>query len=204
MDYPTAIKRIFDLTFAGLIFLLSLPFLLLISLILKIDSPGPVFFAHTRAGRYGRPFQCLKFRTMFVNAEEVLARLLENPVQKREWEMIGKLKDDPRVTRIGKFLRKTSLDELPQLLNVLRGEMSLVGPRPMSSHWLEKCGSHREARLQVRPGMTGLWQVSGRNDIEFSQRIQMDSWYIQNCSIRLDMIILFRTALVVLKRQGAY
>lgn len=199
-----AMKRFFDLIFGGLIFLLSLPFLILISVILKIDSQGPVFFSHMRIGRYGRPFKCLKFRTMRVNAEAVLGQLLENPGLKMEWEAIGKLKDDPRVTRIGKLLRKTSLDELPQILNVLKGDMSLVGPRPLSPRWLEKCNSHREARLQVPPGMTGLWQVSGRNDIEFSERIQLDSWYIQNWSIWLDIIILLRTVVIVLNKRGAY
>lgn len=199
------IKRILDVVLAVTALLLgSLP-LSLISLILKIDSRGPIFFAHTRVGRNGQLFKCWKFRTMYQKAEEVLTQLFtENPGLKKEWEEIGKLKDDPRVTRIGKLLRKTSLDELPQLLNVLKGEMSLVGPRPLSPRWLEKFGQQQAVRLQIRPGITGLWQVSGRNDLEFSERIQLDSWYIQNWSIWLDIIILFRTVLIVLNGRGAY
>jgi len=199
------IKRFLDILFAAVFLSLGFLPLLLISASVKIDSPGPVFFAHTRVGKGGKPFKCWKFRTMYQRAEEVLLQLLaENPVLKQEWEEVGKLKNDPRVTRMGKFLRKTSLDEIPQLDNVLLGEMSRVGPRPLSPRWLARYGPDQAARLQVRPGLTGLWQVSGRNDLEYEQRIRLDNWYLQNWSIWLDIIIVLRTVVVVLTGRGAY
>ena len=142
---------------------------------------------------------------MYIDANERLEELLETCEEsKEEWERDFKLKDDPRITKIGKFLRKTSLDELPQLLNVLKGEMSLVGPRPIIEQEVAKYGEYFEYFIAVKPGITGLWQVSGRNDIEYDERVQLDVWYVRNWSIELDLQILFKTVLVVLGRKGSY
>lgn len=199
------LKRTFDLTVGSVILVLLLPFMTLITLTVKLDSPGPAFFAHRRIGRNGREFMCYKFRTMVMNAQEVLDRLLkENPVLCADWERDFKLKDDPRITRVGRFLRKTSLDELPQIFNVLKGEMSLAGPRPIVRKEIEKYKENIKYFYQVRPGMTGLWQISGRNEVEYDERVQMDTWYVRNWSLWLDITLLIRTVSVVLGRKGAY
>ena len=157
-----------------------------------------MFFAHTRVGRHGRLFRCFKFRTMVPNAAEVLAELLaRDPAARAEWARDRKLRNDPRITPIGRLLRKTSLDELPQLFNVLRGEMSLVGPRPVMPDELERYGEAQDRLSQVRPGLTGLWQISGRNDVDYERRVHLDAWYVRNWTFWYDILILFRTLLVV-------
>lgn len=198
-------KRCFDLVVGFILLVLLLPWLLGIALCIKIDSPGPVAFCHRRIGHRGKAFNCYKFRSMQINAGEALRELLDrDPVLKEEWERDFKLKNDPRITRVGKILRRTSLDELPQIFNVIRGEMSLVGPRPIVHEELERFGDYARDYLLVLPGITGLWQVSGRSDIDYEERVAMESWYVRNWSLWLDISLLFRTVGVVLARKGAY
>lgn len=198
------LKRIMDL--AGGIFLILFlsPLFAVIMWLIRKDG-GPALFGHTRIGRNGKPFTCLKFRTMVPNAQKVLRDLLDSDPQARsEWERDFKLKKDPRITRVGEFLRRTSLDELPQLLNVVKGEMSLVGPRPIVQEELERYRERVNHYLKVRPGMTGLWQISGRNDTNYDNRVFLDAWYVKNWSFWYDIAILFKTIRVVLGRKGAY
>ncbi|EDP75586.1 undecaprenyl-phosphate galactose phosphotransferase WbaP [Hydrogenivirga sp. 128-5-R1-1] len=200
------LKRSFDL----LLSLFMLPFLLpimgFIALLIKLDSPGSILFVQERLGRNGKVFRCYKFRTMYENSDELLKGFLENnPELKTEWNRYKKLKGyDPRVTKIGKFLRKTSLDELPQIFNVLKGEMSLVGPRPYLPREREDMEGYIDTILMTRPGITGLWQISGRNKLTFKDRLKLDTWYVLNWSLWLDVVILFKTIKVVFKREGAY
>ncbi|MEO0972370.1 MAG: sugar transferase, partial [Pseudomonadota bacterium] len=168
-------------------------------------SGGPILFRQRRIGRRGEMFSCWKFRTMVPDAQQALQRVLDaDPAARAEWQRDQKLRDDPRVTRIGNFLRRTSLDELPQLLNVLRGEMSLVGPRPVVKDELVRYGSRARYYLSVKPGLTGLWQISGRNDTSYSRRVALDVFYVKNCSLQFDIWILWRTVGVVLCGFGAY
>jgi undecaprenyl-phosphate galactose phosphotransferase len=165
----------------------------------------PVLFGHDRVGRGGRAFRCYKFRTMVPDADRVLAELLaRDPEARATWARDYKLREDPRVTRIGAWLRRTSLDELPQLWNVLRGDMSLVGPRPVMAEELGRYGDAARYYLDVRPGLTGLWQISGRNDIDYPERVALDAWYIKNWSIWYDIVILAKTVRVVRDAKGAY
>ena len=197
-------KRLFDLSAAALLLVILSPIMLLIAIALKLEG-GAVFFAHTRVGKNGRAFRCLKFRSMVPHAETKLQMLLQqNPQLKAEWDREHKLKDDPRISPLGAFLRRTSLDELPQLFNVLKSEMSLVGPRPIVREELQKYGIEKSYYLMVRPGMTGLWQVSGRNDVDYETRVYLDAWYVKNWSLWYDLAILFKTIKVVLWRNGAY
>ena len=201
---PRVVKRLFDL--AGSLTLLAVLSPLLVYLAWKIRQPGgAAIFSHLRVGRYGRMFGCLKFRTMVSDADGVLRRHLDaNPSARAEWERDFKLKDDPRITPIGAFLRRTSLDELPQLWNVLKGEMSLVGPRPVIEEELERYGDQVGYYLETRPGITGLWQISGRNDTGYEDRVALDSWYVRNWSLWHDLVILVKTINVVLRGKGAY
>jgi len=189
--------------------LLAAPYILIAFLIImvsiKLDSPGPVFYRQTRIGRLGRKFHIYKFRTMVQNADQVLQSYLDNSPQLRaQWLTTHKLKQDPRVTRLGAILRTSSLDELPQLWNILKGEMSLVGPRPIVDAEVEKYGRCFGFYVQVRPGLTGLWQVSGRNDTTYQQRIELDEYYVRNRCVKLYLQILWKTVFVVLKKDGAY
>ena len=204
--WPQLLKRGFDLVAASLLLLFLAPLLALVAAKIRLTDGGGVIFAHTRVGRHGRLFPCFKFRTMVRNSAEVLAELLaRDPVARAEWAKDRKLKDDPRITPLGRLLRKTSLDELPQLLNVVRGEMSLVGPRPVVPDELELYGEARLYYLQVRPGLTGLWQISGRNDIDYERRVGLDAWYVRNWTLWYDILILVRTlAAVNPKNNGAY
>lgn len=198
------LKRLFDIFGSLAIIIVLSPALLYISLKVKKDG-GPAIYGHERIGKGGRPFKCLKFRSMVINSKEVLAELLENdPAAKAEWDATFKLKNDPRVTKIGAFLRRTSLDELPQLFNVLKGEMSLVGPRPIITAELERYNEEVDYYLLSKPGMTGLWQVSGRSDVDYETRVYLDAWYVKNWSMWNDIAILFKTIGVVLKKDGAY
>ena len=198
------IKRIFDIVASlGIIALLS-PVLIYISVKVKKDG-GPAIYGHERVGKNGKSFKCLKFRSMVINSKEVLENLLSNDIEaKKEWDETFKLKNDPRITPIGHFLRRTSLDELPQLFNVLKGEMSLVGPRPIITAELERYNEEVDYYLLSKPGMTGLWQVSGRSDVDYGTRVYLDAWYVKNWSMWNDIAILFKTVGVVLKRDGAY
>jgi Undecaprenyl-phosphate galactose phosphotransferase WbaP len=203
--WPTRLtKRLFD-TLVALSLLITLsPLMLVLAWIIKRDG-GSAFYVQERIGKGGRVFNCLKFRSMQVGAEERMKALLEqDPSLKAQWLKDHKIKNDPRITRIGHFIRKTSLDELPQLLNVIKGEMSLVGPRPVVKAELEKYGDDVAYFLRVRPGMTGLWQVSGRNDLDYEERVYLDTWYVKNWSLWYDLVILFKTVNVVLLRVGAY
>ena len=189
--------------------LLAAPYILLaflvIALLIRLDSPGPVFYHQTRIGRFGRKFHVYKFRTMVVNADQILKDYLDNsPELKAQWLATHKLKQDPRVTRLGALLRKLSLDELPQLWNIMIGDMSLVGPRPIVDAEVEKYGKCFELYIQVRPGLTGLWQVSGRNNTSYQYRVELDEYYIRNRSLKLDLQILWKTIFVVLSKEGAY
>lgn len=198
-------KRVVDVLGAGILLALFAPAMAVIALLIWAESGRPILYGHRRIGHGGATFTAWKFRTMVRNADEVLRAHLEaDPALRKEWEENHKLKHDPRVTRVGRFLRRTSLDELPQLYNVIRGEMSLVGPRPIVAEEIPKYNRAFELYLQVRPGMTGLWQVSGRNDTSYEERVRLDSYYIRNWSLWLDMYILLKTVGVVLRGSGAY
>jgi exopolysaccharide production protein ExoY len=186
-----------------LLLVLGLP-MLWIAWRIRREDGGPALFAHWRVGQRGRLFRCMKFRSMVSNADQVLGELLErDPGARAEWERDQKLRDDPRVLRIGRFLRKSSLDELPQLLNVLRGEMHLVGPRPVVVQELGRYGDSKRHYLSVKPGMTGLWQVSGRNNLSYAQRVALDRQYVETRSPLQDFSILLRTVKVLVTRDGA-
>ncbi len=200
------IKRCFDLVVGFLLLPVVLLSILIIGILIKIDSPGPVIFSQDRVGRRCKPFRCLKFRTMYSDAEERLAAILgSDPDARSEWQKYYKLKDDPRVTRMGKFLRASSLDELPQLFHVLSGKMSLVGPRPVTQKEIDDYYKDAtELCFSVTPGITGLWQVTGRSSTDYEYRIGLDSWYVRNWNVWLDIVILFKTAAVVLRKEGAW
>ena len=196
-------KRCLDIAGALLAVLILSPLLGYIAWQVRRDG-GSAIYGHPRVGKDARPFKCYKFRSMVVDASAVLAELLERDPQARlEWDRDFKLKNDPRITRIGASLRRTSLDELPQLWNVIRGEMSLVGPRPIVQDELARYGDDVCYYLMARPGMTGLWQVSGRNDADYATRVHLDAWYVRNWSLWHDIAILFKTVRVVFKRDGA-
>ncbi|RKT99449.1 UDP-phosphate galactose phosphotransferase [Burkholderia sp. Nafp2/4-1b] len=198
------VKRSFDLVGASMLLVVLAPVLLGIAWTVRRDG-GPAIFGHERVGQNGRRFKCLKFRSMVTNADAVLKALLERDADARaEWDREFKLKHDVRITPIGRLLRKTSLDELPQLLNVLKGDMSLVGPRPIVEAELERYGTDVRYYLMAKPGMTGLWQVSGRNDTDYSTRVSLDVSYVREWSLRRDIGILFRTINVVVRGSGAY
>ncbi|ELC0840482.1 MULTISPECIES: undecaprenyl-phosphate galactose phosphotransferase WbaP [Klebsiella] len=198
------IKRIFDIIGSLSILIILSPVLIYICKKVKEDG-GPAIYGHERIGKGGVSFKCLKFRSMVINSKEVLAELLDRDEDaKKEWDSTFKLKNDPRITPIGQFLRRTSLDELPQLFNVLKGEMSLVGPRPIITAELERYNDEVDYYLLSKPGMTGLWQVSGRSDVDYETRVYLDAWYVKNWSMWNDIAILFKTINVVLKKDGAY
>ena len=181
------------------------PLMLFVAALVHLQDGGPVIFRQRRIGRGGRPFSCLKFRTMAVNAEQILNDVLRSSPQRRgEWEREHKLRNDPRVTRLGAFLRRTSIDELPQLLNVLRGEMSLVGPRPIVEAEINRYGPRFKYYAAVRPGITGLWQVSGRNDLSYRTRVAMDVTYVRTRTARLDLRIMLATVYAVVMQRGSY
>lgn len=201
---PTFAKRVFDISVSSVALIALSPVMLLIAGLIRLDG-GSSLFGHKRLGRNGRTFPCLKFRTMVMGADEILKEHLKNnPEAAEEWNATQKLQNDPRVTRLGKFLRSTSLDELPQLINVLKGDMSLVGPRPIVRNEIEHYNNDIIHYYRVRPGITGLWQVSGRNDVSYAERVQMDSWYVRNWSLWHDIAIICKTFPAVLKRSGAY
>jgi len=202
--FPIA-KRALDIIGAGVGLLLLAPFFLIVALMVRADG-GPAFFAHQRVGRGGKLFGCLKFRSMVIDSQARLETLLANdPTARAEWEATRKLKNDPRITPIGRFLRSTSLDELPQLINVLRGEMSLVGPRPVQEAEIDRYyGASAAHYIAVRPGITGLWQVSGRSETSYESRVALDVSYVSRPSLLADISILLRTPVAVLSRRGAH
>jgi Undecaprenyl-phosphate galactose phosphotransferase WbaP len=197
-------KRLVDIVGAVVLGLVFSPLMLAIIVLMRREG-GSVIFRHRRIGRGGRTFECLKFRTMIPNADQVLRTLLERDSElKAEWVRDHKLRNDPRITRLGRFLRRTSLDELPQLWNVLRGEMSLVGPRPVVREELLRYGRNVGVYLAAKPGITGLWQVTGRNDTDYRRRVVLDTYYVRNQNLLLDLYILAKTTSVVLGGTGAY
>ena len=202
-----AIKRTGDIVFSLSVLTLGAPVFIALALLVKASSRGPIFYVQKRIGRDYRTFGCIKFRTMRKDSDRALLKLLSaSPELQKEFSRDFKLKNDPRITRLGKFLRRSSLDELPQFFNVLRGEMSVVGPRPIVNAELNRYGRHMNEVLSVRPGMTGLWQVSGRNNLSYSQRVRLDLRYARTRRFLLDLIIVFKTIQVVLhpRDRGAY
>jgi len=200
-------KRLFDILFSLSVLILFAPVYLLLAFLIALSSSGPIFYVQERVGKNRKRFYCLKFRTMVENADDILLEIMENsPHLRQEFEDNFKLKQDPRITAIGRFLRMTSLDEFPQFWNVLKGDMSVVGPRPLVEEELPRYGRHINKILTIRPGITGLWQVSGRNDIPYPRRVQIDLYYANDKNLWMDMWILFKTIGVVIfpKNNGAY
>jgi Undecaprenyl-phosphate galactose phosphotransferase WbaP len=199
------VKRATDLAVALAVLPVAAVLTIILAVLTRITSPGPLFYGHGRIGRHGRRFKVWKFRTMHVDADRMLREhLAANPDARAEWELQHKLRDDPRVTRLGKFLRSTSLDELPQVWNVLRGDMSLVGPRPIVQAEVARYGSAIDLYAAVKPGISGLWQVSGRTDISYEERVELDVFYIRHWSPWLDLYILAKTVVTLISRSGAY
>ena len=194
-------KRVLDIVISAIgLVVLFLP-LVLIALLVRLESPGPAIFVHNRIGKNGKRLPLLKFRSMYVNAEDVLDKL--SPEQKAEWEENFKLEDDPRITRLGKFLRKSSLDELPQLINILNGDLSIVGPRPVVTEELERYRENKEKFLSVTPGLTGYWQAYARSSCSYEQRLEMELHYVENANFWWDIKIMFATVGTVLRGKGA-
>ena len=193
------LKRIGDITFSFLVLTLGSPIFIFIGILVKLCSPGSVFYIHKRVGRNYREFGCIKFRTMYKDADDLLPNLLEKyPLMRKEFEKDFKLRQDPRITKLGRFLRRSSLDELPQFFNVLKGEMSVVGPRPIVSNEIIKYSLFMEEVISVRPGLTGLWQVSGRNNLSYKKRVELDLFYARNRNFLLDLEIIILTLGVLL------
>ena len=195
------VKRILSILCSVISIIVLSPLFIIISLAVKISSKGSVFFIHERIGFQGKKFKLIKFRTMVDNAEDMIASF--NPEQKKEWEENFKLKDDPRITKIGKFLRKTSLDELPQLINILKGDMSFVGPRPIVEDELSWYGDNKEKLLSVKPGLTGWWAVNGRSDVPYPERCDLELYYVDRISFGFDLLILVKTLGAIVRKDGA-
>lgn len=195
------IKRVIDVILSIIGLIVLLPVFLILAIAIKLDSKGPIFFTHKRVGKNGKLFKMYKFRTMHENAEEMIKNFTEE--QMKEWKENYKLTNDPRITKVGKILRKTSLDELPQILNILRGELSIIGPRPVIGEELEKYGENKEKFLSVMPGLTGYWAANGRSDTSYEERMKMELYYVENISFKLDVKIFFKTIISVIKREGA-
>lgn len=199
------LKRFFDIVGALVGLVLLGPLFLMIALLIKFTDGGSIFYGHSRVGHNGNEFSCLKFRTMVEDGERVLTDYLgRNPEMRQEWEETRKLKNDPRVTRVGAVLRKLSLDELPQLINIMRGDMSIVGPRPVVDEELSYYGRAAQFYLRSRPGLTGLWQISGRNDVSYDSRVAFDRHYVENWSFGQDVWIIVRTVPAVCAQRGSY
>lgn len=197
--------RMFDIVVATAILLVALPFLLILAVVMYLSDPGPLFFVHRRIGWRGQYFGCIKFRSMKVDGDRILQdHLARSEAARREWEATHKLRDDPRVTAVGRIVRKLSLDEFPQLINVLRGEMSIVGPRPIVEAEIARYGRYFEHYCHVRPGLTGLWQISGRNDTTYGERVQLDVDYVSRKSLALDTWLVIKTVPAVLLARGSY
>lgn len=199
-------KRLFDFSFSLLVLILGLPLFIMIGIIICCTSRGPVFYVQERIGRGGIPFRCFKFRTMYADADEKLQTILANdPVKQQEWQNYHKLQNDPRITPIGKFLRRTSLDEFPQFWNVLKGDLSVVGPRPVVYEEIVRhYGSKAYKILSIRPGLTGIWQVSGRANTGYAKRILLDEQYVDTRSFAMDIKIIMQTIPTMINAKGAY
>lgn len=197
------IKRIFDVLISGISLILLSPLFLIIALSIKLNSKGKVFYKHKRIGKNGEYIYLYKFRSMYSDSKERLEEMLKDPKIKKEWEENFKLSNDPRITKIGAFLRKASLDELPQLLNILRGDMSIVGPRPIIDDEIKKYGINKDKLLSVTPGLTGWWACNGRSCISYDDRMKLELYYVNNKSIKLDIKIIIKTFISVIKRNGA-
>lgn len=195
------VKRVIDVILASIALILLSPLFAIIAIAIKIDSKGPVFFAHKRIGKNGKIIKLYKFRSMVINAEELIKSF--TPEQMREYKENYKLTNDPRITKVGKFLRKTSLDELPQLINIINGDLSIIGPRPVVADELEKYGVNKDKFLSVTPGLTGYWAANGRSNTTYEQRMEMELYYIDNLSLKMDIKVFFKTILSVLKKEGA-
>jgi undecaprenyl-phosphate galactose phosphotransferase len=199
------VKRIVDFIIAGIGIILCVPLFIIISLLIKLSSKGPIYFVQERLGKDKKLFKCYKFRTMYLDAPQRLEKLLKSsPEAKSQWDKYLKITDDPRTTSFGKLLRRISFDELPQLWNVIKGEMSLVGPRPYLPHEVEGLKQEMVIITKVTPGITGLWQVSGRSQLTFEERLKLDEYYVKNWTVWLDLVILLRTVKVFFKAEGAY
>ncbi len=201
------VKTFFDILFAYLVLIIGFPIFVIIALLIKFSSRGPIFYYQKRIGKNKKYFKCIKFRTMHPEADDILQNLINNDKNlKREFEENHKLKDDPRITNIGKILRKTSLDELPQFINVIRKEMSIVGPRPIVDQEKIKYGNSIQKVYSIKPGITGLWQVSGRNNLSYDKRVFLDSLYVEKYNFLMDLRIIIRTlgVLIFPKDRGAY
>ena len=195
------VKRCFDFILSLLLSIIAFPFFLIIAILIKFDSKGPVFFINNRVGKNGKRLPLLKFRTMVDGAEDMIKDF--TPEQKKEWEENYKLEHDPRITKVGRFLRKTSIDELPQLYNILVGQLSFVGPRPVTTDELEKYGDNKSKVLSVVPGLTGWWACNGRSNVSYEERMQLELYYVEHASIGLDIKIMFKTIGVVFTHEGA-
>lgn len=195
------VKRILDCILATIALIILSPIYLIIAIAVKIDSNGPVFFKHTRIGKNGKIIKIYKYRTMVANAEELIKKF--TPEQMKEYKENFKLENDPRITKVGKFLRKTSLDELPQLLNIIQGDLALIGPRPVVKSELEKYGENTGKFLSVTPGLTGNWAASGRSNTTYEERMKMELWYVDHISFITDVKIFFKTIIAVIKKEGA-
>lgn len=195
------VKRFFDIVLASIGMIVLSPIFLIISLAIKLESKGPIFFKHTRIGKDGKIIKIYKFRSMVNNAEDMIKEF--TPEQMKEYRENYKLTNDPRITKVGKFLRKTSLDELPQLINIIKGDLSIIGPRPVVSDELKKYGTNTRKFLSVTPGLTGYWAANGRSCTSYEQRMQMELFYIDNLSLKMDIKLFFKTIEAVIKREGA-
>lgn len=195
------VKRIFDIVMALLALIILSPVFILIAILIKLDDRGPVFYKHKRVGKNGKIIYVYKFRSMVVNADEIFSHFTEEQI--KEFEKYYKLENDPRITKIGDFLRKTSLDELPQLVNILKGDMSFVGPRPVVSKELNKFGDNQDLLLSIKPGLTGWWACSGRSDISYEQRVDLEIYYVNNYCAKLDFLCLVKTIGAVIEGKGA-
>ena len=195
------VKRIFDIVMALFALLILLPVFIIIAILIKSDDGGPIFYKHKRVGKNGKSIYVYKFRSMAVNADEIFSHFTEEQI--KEFEKYYKLENDPRITRIGDFLRKTSLDELPQFLNILKGDMSFVGPRPVVSKELNKFGDSQDLLLSIKPGLTGWWACSGRSDTSYEQRVDLEIYYVNNYCAKLDFLCLVKTIGAVIEGKGA-
>ncbi len=194
-------KRVFDLISSFIVLILTSPIFLIIGILIKFDSKGPIFFGHNRIGRNGKVIKVYKFRTMYENSAEIFEQF--TPKQKEEYYINFKLDNDPRITRVGEFLRRTSLDELPQLVNIIKGNMSVVGPRPIVEKEKEKFGENAKKLISVTPGLTGYWQANGRSNTTYEERVDMEMYYIDNRSFFMDIKIIFKTVVSVISKDGA-
>ena len=195
------VKRVFDIVWSLIGLIVFSPVFIILSILVKTTSEGPVFFAHKRVGKGGKTIKIYKFRSMVTNAEELIKQF--TPEQKAEYEKNFKLENDPRVTKVGNFMRKTSLDELPQLINILKGDISIVGPRPVMDVETQIYGNYRNMLLSVKPGLTGFWAANGRSHTTYTRRRAMEIYYVKNRSVLLDLKIIFKTFISVFKREGA-